>query len=219
MGDGVHIDPDVVARRCSVKTPEYSELTSLDWVVLDFTDGMRSFSQMLDILPVDESALAEAYLHFRLLGFLTWKRPEPRGDVNHAPIAPTKAVTQTRPSSMPTFSGYSDEVCANYIPARMFAKFRSFTPQLFDIKLDLPTEVQAFIEFIHDHLNEFSPYELLGVPEGTRNESAIRQGFMTRTRQFHPDRYFRKNVGPFGPRISAIFKAISTAYAQLQSPT
>ena len=71
MGEGLHIDPQTVARRCSSDMPDYSELTPLDWVVLDFTDGVQTFEEILDKLPTTSDRLAEAYVHLRLLGFLT----------------------------------------------------------------------------------------------------------------------------------------------------
>ncbi len=239
MAGNLHIDAHVVARRCSVKSPDYSQLTSLDWVVLDFTDGLRTFDEMLQIVPTNREDLAAAYIHLRLLGILTWNSPNQTAskgsysytnlsgqgtgsrDISRNPNLSRSSLNALRNTASvslePTVSGYSDEVCAQYLPPKYFTTFRRFEPTLTDKNLDIPVEVQAFIEFIHDNLASFSPYDLLGLPEGQRDKAAIKQAYLLRTKQFHPDRYFRKNTGPFAPRIAAIFKAVTNAYTTLQS--
>lgn len=247
MGDVLHLDPQTVARRCTQDKPDYSELTPLDWVVLDFTDGIRTFAQMLGTIPTTKERLTEAFVHLRLIGFLTWKKADgasssirvgdsqmgnwrssfgaaqrggERSNFGTSQIGGRVSLSAQQAESfsaaMPTFS-YTDEVCRNYIPERFFSEFRKFSPKLLDAKLDLSLEMQAFVEFIYDNLSQFSSYELLGISEGTRDKAAIRQAYMTRTKQFHPDRYFRKNLGAFAPRIAAIFKAISSAFHSLQT--
>lgn len=226
MGDGLYLDPQTVARRCALDAPDYGELTPLDWVVLDFSDGMRTFSQMRDIVPATDESLTEAYVHLRLLGFLTWKTIQ-SGGARSASLQPETrnpdsavrmpaASGAAEPTSLPKFD-FGDEICAQYIPERLFSEFRRFSPKLFDAKLDLSNEMQAFVEFIYDNLNMLSPYEILGIAPGTADKGALRQAYMQRTKQFHPDRYFRKNLGPFAPRIAAIFKAVSNAFAKLQA--
>ena len=59
--------------------------------------------------------------------------------------------------------------------------------------------------------------ELLGLEEDEITRVLVKQAYMMRTRQFHPDRYFRKNIGVFAPRIAAIFKAVTGAFASLQT--
>ncbi len=226
MGDGLYLDPQTVARRCAIDAPDYGELTPIDWIVLDFSDGMRTFSQMRDIVPATDESLTEAFVRLRLLGFLTWKTIPSGGARNASPRSerhdPDSAVRSPSasgaadPTAMPKFD-FGDDICAQYIPARLFAEFRRFSPKLFDSKLDLSNEMQAFVEFIYDNLNTLSPCEILGIPPGTADKGALRQAYMQRTKQFHPDRYFRKNLGPFAPRIAAIFKAVSNAFAKLQA--
>ena len=256
MSDGLHVDPMVIAHRCAVNSPDYSSLTPLDWVVLDFTDGRRTFERFTEIIPFSREDLAVALIHLRLLGFVTWKAPEKtsRPENNNgisSPVNSTQigagvlstlsdldgASRQPSPESSPaSFQSrkaislsavkpavslapashhYSDELCSQFIPQRMFDDFKKFTPTLTDSKFDIPLETQVFIEFIHENLTTMTPYDLLGLPEGTTDKAAIRNAYMQRTKQFHPDRFFRKNTGAFAPRIAAIFKAISAAFKKL----
>ena len=256
MADGLHVDPEVIVHRCSLDNPDYSSLTPLDWVVLDFTDGKHAFEQFTEMIPASREDLAAAVIHLRLLGFVTWQMPDKSlRNMNHTDLRSPSATTRTGVGAMSTLSGlddaqrqpaaeqatssyqslravslsavrpavnmspathhYSEELCRQFIPERMFDDFKNFTPTLSDKKLDIPLETQVFIEYIHENLKSFTPYDLLGVPEGTTDKTAIRNAYMQRTKQFHPDRYFRKNIGAFSPRIAAIFKAISSAYKTL----
>ena len=248
MANSLHVDPQVIAHRVPVKSPEYQQLTPLDWVVLDFTDGNRSFEQLTSIIPADLNDLTASMIHLRLLGLLTWESPnksisqrmtqaESSGkpslsSLDNAERQPslsrnglhesvgTKAVSLSaaRPAVTlsPTIQNYSDEICKQYIPERLFAEFRRFTPTLANESFDIPMEVQVFTEFIHENLSNLNHYELLCIPDGTTNKAVIRQAYMQKTKQFHPDRYFRKNIGAFAPRFAAIFKAISNAFTVLQ---
>jgi hypothetical protein len=216
MSDSSGITASTVARRCQVSKPEYTLLTSLDWVILDFTDGKRTFEDMQSTIPVRREALESSFNHLSRLGFIEWDNVALSGksedsDKSDAPAGASKASSASSPAS------YSTEVCLQYLPPRLINEFRAFKPQLTDASLDLPVEVQVFVEFLHENLSRLSPCDLLGLTEGQYQKPQIKQGYVLRTKQFHPDRYFRKNLGPFQPRIAAIFKAVTAAFTKLQS--
>ena len=284
MKESLRINPEIVARRCAVKSLDYRQLTPLDWIVLDFADGLKSFREISQLIPTKSEDVATAYYHLRLLGLLTWQSSSksqmsmeqdqkhadvPRSSVNPAisrsginpsinragtsqslvgisqhaysssqqrsvlpglsPQSPSSISNSgsVRDSSLrmrsasvslaPAVSNYSDEICAQYLPPRLFTTFRRFQPTLLNEDLDIPAETQVFIEFIHENLATMSHWDILGLPEGTTDKALIRQAYLNRTKQFHPDRYFRKNIGAFAPRIAAIFKAVSNAFAALQA--
>ncbi len=58
------------------------------------------------------------------------------------------------------------------------------------------------------------PWVLLGVPRGTDKRS-IKRAFFERSKQFHPDRFFRKDIGPYRDRLHIVFEAISRAHGEL----
>lgn len=246
-GTGLYVDPQAVGRRCAVKSPDYQPLTPLDWVVLDFTDGLRSLDEMSQLVPATHEQLAESYIHLRLLGFITWNptgnrsKPQPASRPkssdsfdkhSHLPPVLNQSDTMDPNKTMgigsfiasmasvqlpPSPHQISDEVCAQYLPSHWIARFREFQPELVDESLDIPVETQIFAEFIYQNLSSMTHQDLLGLPEGSKDKAAVRQGYMLRTKQFHPDRYFRKNIGPFTPRIAAIFKAVTVAFTTLQT--
>jgi curved DNA-binding protein CbpA len=63
------------------------------------------------------------------------------------------------------------------------------------------------------------PYhEILGVdPRADAKE--IKRAYFRLSREYHPDRYFRRNVGPFAVRFERIFKKVAEAYELLSVPT
>ena len=85
-----------------------------------------------------------------------------------------------------------------------------------DPRLDLSLELQRRVLDFEAHLER--PYhELLGVAADA-DPRTIKRAFFALSKQFHPDRYFRRNVGCFGPRLERIFKRIALAYEMLSDP-
>ncbi len=86
-----------------------------------------------------------------------------------------------------------------------------------DAQLDIPVEMQREILAFERKLS--LPYhELLGVPANA-GIPAIKKAYFALSRKFHPDRYFRRNLGPFMPRVDLIFKKVLEAYELLSDPT
>jgi curved DNA-binding protein CbpA len=62
------------------------------------------------------------------------------------------------------------------------------------------------------------PYhQILGVAPDA-DPKAIKQAYFGLSKQFHPDRYFRRNLGPYAARIESIFKKVLEAYELLSDP-
>jgi hypothetical protein len=61
------------------------------------------------------------------------------------------------------------------------------------------------------------PWALLGVPHGA-DAKLLKRSYFKLSKDIHPDRYYGKNLGSFADRLSAVFEAVSRAYARLTSP-
>ncbi len=82
--------------------------------------------------------------------------------------------------------------------------------------LDLPVELQRQILEFDATLNR--PYhQLLGVARDAES-SEIKRAYFALSKQYHPDRYFRIEIGDFGIRLDRIFKKIVEAYELLSDP-
>jgi hypothetical protein len=62
------------------------------------------------------------------------------------------------------------------------------------------------------------PYhELLGVPVGA-DPKTVKRAYFKLSKEFHPDRYFRKQIGPYAARLERIFKKVLEAHEILSDP-
>ncbi|TVQ77874.1 MAG: hypothetical protein EA369_08275 [Bradymonadales bacterium] len=86
----------------------------------------------------------------------------------------------------------------------------------FDL-LDLPENFR--IEVL-THLHEIekkNAFEVLGL-HPLASESEIKQRYLKLSRSFHPDRYFRKDLGPYKRRLDLLFNHIQRAYGSIKNP-
>lgn len=83
--------------------------------------------------------------------------------------------------------------------------------------VDLELDEMKRILYTHAHLGEWSHYRLLGVR--WRDDAAtVKKAYFARSKEWHPDRFRRGNLGSYKPRIEAIFKAVNEAYQVLRDP-
>jgi curved DNA-binding protein CbpA len=86
-----------------------------------------------------------------------------------------------------------------------------------DPGLDLDVETQQRILEFEARLE--APYhEILGV-DVRAEPKAIKRAYFKLSREFHPDRYFRKEIGDFGARLQRIFRKLLEAQEMLSDPT
>jgi curved DNA-binding protein CbpA len=85
-----------------------------------------------------------------------------------------------------------------------------------DDRLYLDVEVQRRILEFETCLG--LPYnELLDVPRGS-DPKVVKRAYFKLSKEFHPDRYFRKEIGGHGLRLERIFKKVLEAYEMLSDP-
>jgi curved DNA-binding protein CbpA len=85
-----------------------------------------------------------------------------------------------------------------------------------DPTLDLPIEIQERILAFEDRLG--LPYhEVLGV-SADADAKVVKRAYFKLSREFHPDRYFRRNVGSFGGSLERIFRKLLEAHEMLSDP-
>lgn len=83
--------------------------------------------------------------------------------------------------------------------------------------VDLPEEFCAEIRDFATRLPEMTYHEILGVEKAAESDE-IRRAFFARSRTYHPDRYFNKELGPYGAYLHEIYKRIVAAHDVLQDP-
>ena len=90
----------------------------------------------------------------------------------------------------------------------------TFDPFELGEEVDLGEEVKKKILYYHKTMHDQTHYEMLQV--GRRAEpKEIKRAYFRVSREFHPDSFFRKNLGSYKQKIEALFKRISQAYEVL----
>ncbi len=81
--------------------------------------------------------------------------------------------------------------------------------------IDLKREVRSRVRRIHARLDDMTFFELLGVALDA-DEKTIRRAYFKASKQYHPDRYYTKKLGPYKEWLQRIFKQVNSAYEFLQ---
>lgn len=93
---------------------------------------------------------------------------------------------------------------------------REIDESLLDAGLDLDVETQRRILTFELSLDR-SYFELLGVDKEA-DAKLIKRAYFKLSKEFHPDRYFRKSIGIYAERLDFIFKRVLEAYEILSDP-
>jgi curved DNA-binding protein CbpA len=80
--------------------------------------------------------------------------------------------------------------------------------------IDLPPELQTELRALETKGRDVSLYELLGVTPDV-DAATVRRAYLDGSRRYHPDAWYRKNIGEFGPLLSRAFQKLSAAYQVL----
>jgi curved DNA-binding protein CbpA len=85
-----------------------------------------------------------------------------------------------------------------------------------DESLDLDADVQRRILEMESRLG-CGYAEILGVGSDAETK-AIKKAYRALSREFHPDRFFRKQIGDYKARLETIFKKVLEAYELMSDP-
>lgn len=84
-------------------------------------------------------------------------------------------------------------------------------------EVDLPADRKKEILELDRSLDTLDFFAVLGVEPGATMEQA-KQGYYDRSRKFHPDRFYGKNLGSYRGRIERIFRRLTDAERVLTDP-
>lgn len=132
-----------------------------------------------------------------------------------APVARTRSpVAGTRPVTTTTVAPVRPPPPANTGPYGSFV----FGLRELNEDVDLDTELKKRILFLHGNLGRLSHYRVLGLTP-TASSAEVRKAFLEKSKEFHPDSYFRKRLGSYLERIELVFRRIREANDVLTDET
>jgi hypothetical protein len=85
-----------------------------------------------------------------------------------------------------------------------------------DATLEIGLELQRELLEFAARLDR-SYHEILDVPRDA-DERAIKKAYFALSKRLHPDRYFRRRIGPFAPLVETCFRKLLEAYELLSDP-
>ena len=80
--------------------------------------------------------------------------------------------------------------------------------------LDLKHDQQMAINLAFDGIDNKTFYEILLLPR-TADEKAIKRSYYRLSKEYHPDKFYRKNLGGFKEKLEVIFNKVNEAYRVL----
>jgi hypothetical protein len=80
--------------------------------------------------------------------------------------------------------------------------------------LELTAEQMHRIDEFFATLDTRDAFELLEVTDGA-DKKEIKRAYFKLSKEFHPDRFFGKNLGPYRERVSRIFQSVKAAFELL----
>jgi curved DNA-binding protein CbpA len=166
-----------------------------------------------DLDPEDlELTPVEGFLLSRIDGATSWKTLCHIGGLS--PLEVDRALERFEAKGVIVVGG-SAQAQRGAAPAD--AKKLAPSQPAVDASLGISVELQQRILEFERGLER--PYhELLGVDRGA-DAKDIKRAYFKLSREFHPDRYYRRNTGPFGARLERIFRRIAEAHELLSDPT
>lgn len=93
-----------------------------------------------------------------------------------------------------------------------------FSSEALNEAVDLSVEEKKRILYTHAHLDQWTHYQILGV-RWRDSAKAVKKAYYERSKEWHPDRFRRPQLGSYQERIEEIFRAVRNAYGVLSNPT
>ncbi len=80
--------------------------------------------------------------------------------------------------------------------------------------LDLRADQIAAIEDVYAGIEDKSFYEVLLLPRHAELR-AVKRAYYRLSKEYHPDKFYRKNIGPYKEKLEVIFNKVTEAYRTL----
>ena len=162
--------------------------------ILSRVDGFTTTSQLADVTNLPMGELVTVLTHLTQLGALGWPDDAPLRPATpqQAPLATHLSTAEIRRYALELASSHADLAEPG----------------------DLSRDDKMRILAMEVMLTRLSYWDILGVDAATR-PADLKKAYFQASKEFHPDRYFGKNLGSFAARLDHIFRSVKQAYEVL----
>jgi curved DNA-binding protein CbpA len=180
--------------------------TPEEFFVLSRIDGALTVGQLVSLCGLGREKTYQALT--RLLEFGLIELPAPSTDQGEKPrgtLPPTAATPRAAANASPRALTIELPISISDFP---------YDEGLLHQAVELDDDFKREVICVASQLSDMSYYALFGLtPEASRKE--IRNAYFALSKRYHPDLFFRKVLGDFGPMIEKIFQRTTKAYQTL----
>ena len=192
--------PKPVADRRDVRG---APLSPTDGFVLSRVDGIVTEKDILAATGLPDDEVVASLAKLEALGLITFDGPRSPTPASSGAVAVAEAhvtsSTQLRAA-----------------PARPEPPLTAEEETALGEEVELDVEIRRRVLVMYRGLQSLDHYALLGVPS-TVDRKGLKRAYFDLAAKFHPDKYFRKQLGTFKLRMEAIFGRITQAHDTLTS--
>jgi curved DNA-binding protein CbpA len=176
-------------------------LSPTERFILSRVDGALDELQIAKITGLPDEVVLASLRKLESLGLIDFDDGHHASTISLAPAKSSDAPTQPR----------APQPLDSHIRNLLFAPDEEV---VLSENVDLDPETRRIVVETHRTLDRLDHYALLKV-EPTVDRKALKRAYYDLASKFHPDRYFRKNLGSYKLRIEAIFDRITVAHDTL----
>jgi curved DNA-binding protein CbpA len=195
------IDPERRLRLAEGVDVRRLPLTPEDAFVLSHLDGSASESDIALATGLDATVIRRSLDKLSGLGVLAEAIGQRPSSPRPIPGPPTSGTFHIGP----VIETRSDDSSGKHPAAALY------DPSELDEPIDLDVARKRKILDTFHKLATVSHYELLGI-DVRADKKAIKAAYFELVNDFHPDRYFGKNLGTFKPKLEKLFARVTEAH-------
>ena len=179
--------------------PDYNVpgVSSEDWFVFSRIDGKVTVQALLSYLGLSRDRVVQSLRKLRQLGLIM------------IPGYEEEELEGVEPATGPF--EFPEEWTIPY------GKF-VFDFELLEGRYEIPVEKREEILYMHYYLDRVDFYSLLGLSSDAPKKD-VRRAYFQLSKMFHPDNFFRRDIGPFHQMVEEIFSTVSKAAQILMNPS
>ena len=196
------------------------QLTAVDGFVLSRVDGQTSVAILSQITGQPVDAVIDTVRKLTIAGLVTV--PGYGGDAastSSAVRVETKPPQQERRSVTVDKSIESRGTRVGPVPKNWPIQFDRFVLPDHEVVKDdeVSPELQRYVSYYYEHMKKVTYYAFFGLSR-TASRREIRRAYFKLSKAFHPDRWFRRDLGIFTERLDRVFKWLNRAHNVLVTP-